>query len=224
MEVLFNMGEINKTDEFGSALIKSIAEYNLNKILEIGSWDGTGSTACLIEGMLKLQCEKKLVCLEVNSDRYLQLVNNTKEHKWIECYNTTSISYSQLHEKEFDKIWDSPFNGLKKHTTPPTKEQAKLWFEEDVKNLKNTNAGFLETDSSFYDAVLIDGGEFFGYSEYKIIKDRTNVLFLDDYYYAYKTNQIARELNQDEEWEVIAGNKNLRSGYAIFKRKVFLNK
>lgn len=218
------MGEINRTDEFGSALIKSITDFNLGRILEIGSWDGTGSTACLIEGMLKLQGEKKLICLEVNADRYLQLVRNTEEYKWVECHNKTSITYNQLCEKEFDKIWDSPFNGLKKHATPPTKEQVKIWFDEDIKNLKDVDVGFLEADNNFYDAVLIDGGEFFGYSEYKLIKDRTNVLFLDDYYYAYKTNQIARELVQDEEWEVVAGNRNVRSGYAIFKRKVFLNK
>jgi hypothetical protein len=72
--------------------------------------------------------------------------------------------------------------------------------------------------------VLIDGGEFFGYNEFVLLKDRTNVFFLDDYYYGYKTNQTARELLQDEDWEVIAGNKNLRNGYAIFKRKIFLNK
>ena len=220
------MGEISKQDEFGLALYKTIKSYNLGRILEIGSWDGTGSTRCIIDAISELELKhiKRLVCLEINKDRFTQLVKNTKQYEWVECYNETSISYNQLYEKDFNKIWDSPFNGLKKHPTAATREQAEKWFNDDVRNLKKAETSFLDADDSFYDGVLIDGGEFFGYSEFKILKDRTNILFLDDYYYGYKTNQVARELLQDTEWDVIAGNKNLRNGYAIFKRKTFLDK
>ena len=68
-----------------------------------------------------------------------------------------------------------------------------------------------------YDGVLIDGSEFTGYSEYMLLKNRARVLFLDDYYNSYKTNQIAREL-LNIGWEVIAGDRYTRNGFAVFKR------
>jgi len=218
------MGEINIYDEFGSDIIKTVEKCNLGTILEIGSWDGTGSTSCFIYALKKLTGSKKLTCLEVNTERYNQLVENTKQYDWVECHNNTSISYKQLIEKDFNDIWYSEYNGLFNHPEPATKVQAEGWFKEDVENLKKFKTAFLEKDNSFYDGVMIDGGEFFGYSEFKILKDRTNVLFLDDYFYANKTNRVARELLKDEEWTVIAGNKNVRNGYAIFKRKTFINR
>jgi len=217
------MGEINIHDEFGSQIIKTVEKYNLNTILEIGSWDGTGSTSCFIHALEKFTGAKKLTCLEVNKDRYNQLVDNTKQYDWVECHNNTSISYDQLIEKDFNNIWHSEYNGILISLQPATKIQAEGWFNEDVENLKKFNQAFLVDNTSFYDGVLIDGGEFFGYSEYKILKDRTNVLFLDDYFYAYKTNQAARELLQDEEWITISSNRNVRNGYTIFIRKKFIN-
>jgi serine/threonine-protein kinase RIO1 len=174
--------------------------------------------------MKQLSGIKKLICIEINTDRYNTLLNNTKNYDWIKCYNTSSISYNQLinKNKDFDDIWESPFNGLK-NSSIFTKELVKTWFQEDIKNLKKINNAFLEQDKNFYDAVLIDGSEFFGYSEYNILKDRVNVIFLDDYK-CLKTNQAARELLANNEWEVIAGNKNVRNGYAVFKRKIFINK
>ena len=158
------MGEISIHDEFGSEIIKTVEKYNLNTILEIGSWDGTGSTSCFIHAIEKLTGEKKLTCLEVNTDRYNQLVDNTKQHNWVECHNNTSISYDQLLEKDFNNIWYSDYNGLLEAPYPPTKIQAEGWFNEDVDNLKKFNPAFLMKDTSFYEGVLIDGGEFFGYS------------------------------------------------------------
>ena len=58
----------------------------------------------------------------------------------------------------------------------------------------------------------------------KNVENMSYIHFLDDYFYANKTNRAARELLQDEEWVAIAGNRNVRNGYAIFKRRIFINK
>ena len=58
------MGEITKLDKFGQAIISTVKKYNIQTVLEIGSWDGTGSTQCFIEGMEDLD-NKRLICLEV---------------------------------------------------------------------------------------------------------------------------------------------------------------
>ena len=209
------MGEVSKNDLFGSSIIKIIKEHSVSSMLEIGSWDGTGSTSCIIEAMSEMS-SKSLTCLEIDNVKFNDLVNNTSRYDWIKCFNESSISYESLIYKDFDKIWDSPFNNLPRHFNP--KETVRGWFTRDVNNLKNTKIGFLERDKSFYEGVLIDGGEFTGYSEYSLVKDRTNFLFLDDFYHGFKTRQIAVELFQSSEWECLAHDKDTRNGFIIFKR------
>jgi hypothetical protein len=220
------MGEITQNDLFGKAIIDITKKYHINTILEIGSWDGTGSTACFYEGMKDLQGHKSLVCLEVNEAKFKDLQLNTASCNWIECYNQSSISYNDLLCNDFDTIWNSPYNGIPKDDgfgEESKKSLVRSWFDEDVSNLKQVKTGYLvDKRDDFYQGVLIDGGEFNGYSEYVLLKDRVNFLFLDDYYNAYKTRQVAFELLNNADWEVIAGNKQLRNGFAVFKRKNLL--
>lgn len=216
--VTINMGEINITDEFGQAIIRTVKHYNLQTILEIGSWDGTGSTQCFIEGMKNFKTPR-LYCIEIEPDRYELLKTNTEQYSWITCINQSTLSLQTCLNKDFEAIWNSPYNKIRDNAK---KSDVIKWFEHDMKNLQKTKKGYLDDDDTVYDGVLIDGSEFFGYSEYNLVKDRTNVLFLDDYFNAFKTNQVARELNESSDWEVIAGNRYTRNGYAIFKRKMFL--
>jgi hypothetical protein len=209
------MGEINENDEFGKVIIDVVTRYNLQKVLEIGSWDGTGSTQCFIKGMSVLT-SPDLTCVEVKRDRYEKLVKNTQAYSWVKCVNQTTISLKALIDKDFESLWNSNYCCINSD-----KSTVREWFDHDIEEITKYNHGFLETDQRFYDGVLIDGGEFFGYSEYKLVKDRTNVLFLDDYYSAFKNNQSARELTKDPEWEVVAGNRYCRNGYAVFKRRNF---
>jgi len=212
------MGEINTYDEFGQVIIDTVKKYNLQTILEIGSWDGTGSTKCFIEGLKTLK-EPKLYCIELRKDRFETLKENTKKYSWVECFNVSTISKKTFLYKSFDEIWNSPYNKIENKDKSVVNE----WFNDDIELIKTFSIGYLDHDKKFYDGVMIDGGEFSGYSEYKLVKDRTNVLFLDDYYNAFKTNQVVHELIKDPEWEVIAGNRYFRNGYAVFKRKEFIN-
>lgn len=212
------MGEVNKFDEFGQTIVRLVHEHTLNRVLEIGSWDGTGSTQCFIESMRYLP-SPELYCVELRKDRFEDLLNNTKTYSWVKCFNTSTVSAKTFTFTSFDDIWNSPYNKI----DSSDRALIKSWYDDDLTLIRECTEGYLDTDTKFYDAVLIDGGEFSGYSEFKLVKDRTNFLFLDDYYRAFKTRQAAIELLEDPEWEVIAGNKNYRNGYAVFKRKVLIN-
>jgi len=210
------MGEISNKDLFGKSIINTVRQLNLQRNLEIGSWDGTGSTQCFIEGMKDLTAPD-LTCIEVKKDRYLELVENTKKYNWVKCINESTISQDSFVYNNFNEIWTSPFNHIKAE-----RDLVKTWYDEDVASIAEYKLGYLERDETIYDGVLIDGGEFFGYSEYLLVKDRCNVLFLDDYYNAFKTRQAVEELSADLDWEVVAGDNHTRNGFAVFKRKVFL--
>jgi hypothetical protein len=210
------MAEITSSDRFGSSIINVLKRFKIKSALEIGSWDGSGSTSCFVEGMEGFD-NKSLTCLEIDSQRFLQLQKNMEKYPWVKCVNESSISYNSMIYKEFDKVWDSPYNGLPRQWNP--KEVVQGWFDRDIENLKKINTGFLEKDFSFYESVLIDGGEFVGYSEFKLLKDRTNFFFLDDAFSAFKTREAANELISSVEWDCLDYHENTRNGFIIFKRR-----
>jgi hypothetical protein len=220
------MGEISKHDAFGSKIIEIVRQYNINKILEIGSWDGTGSTQCFIEGMQDLD-NKHLICLEVEPNKVQNLIQNTKHLPWVNVVCQTTITYDQLIYKNFEEIWTSPFNGIVKDDNggePFKKALVESWFNQDIEKMKMHKSSYItDHKNDFYQGVMIDGGEFNGFTEYTLLKDRTNYFFLDDYYKAFKTRQVAYDLEKSGEWEVLCAEKHLRNGFAILKRKHLIN-
>lgn len=205
------MGEINLADDFGRAIVSTINKYNINNVLEIGSWDGTGSTACFIEA-LRDKNNSSLTCLEMRKERYNQLIENTKNFNFVKCYNESTISSKSLLHKNFDEIWASEYNKIRESN----RNIVQSWYNDDMSMLSNIELGFLERTNNTYDGVLIDGGEFFGYSEYQLLKDRTKCFFLDDCVYGFKNRQVGEELNNSEEWKLVAGSKTVRNGFAVF--------
>ena len=220
------MGEISKHDAFGGTIVEVVRSFNINKILEIGSWDGTGSTQCFIEGMKDLD-NKSLTCIEVEPGKCEILRSNVRDYPWVKVVCQTTITYDELLYKDFEQIWSSPHNGIIKDDNGGEQYKKALvasWYSQDIAKMKNYPTGFLnDNKNEFYQGVMLDGGEFNGYTEYTLLKDRTNFFFLDDYYQAFKTRQVAFELEKSGEWEVIAGSKHMRNGYAILKRKNLIN-
>lgn len=215
------MGEITLKDEFGRAIATVVKSKRYTHNLEIGSWDGTGSTQCFIEGMKNLTESKMLDCLEWNTERFKELSQNVAPYEWVAPYHMSSINRASFVPQSFDQIWTSPFNHLSEGELSFPREMVESWYQEDMSRLTDDVPGFLNSDLRLpqYDAVLIDGSEFMGYSEYLLLKDTTKCFFLDDVFTAYKCNQVYCELLADERWDLIQENEKLRNGYAIFIKK-----
>ena len=195
-----------------------------------------------------------MTCLEIDKKKYNNLVKNVKEYSWVKCYNKSSIDCHKLIDFGFSRIWNSQFNPLVRFADT-REETVHQWYKNDIDVMKKYPDGFLEKDKTIYDAVLIDGGEFTGYFEFELLKNRTNVFFLDDSFRSYKTNKAAVILSEDLEWDCIASelpfelidwglgmgsnikiedipqhirqamlehHNNVRNGFAIFKRKKFI--
>ena len=62
------MAEITLNCGFGRAAFLAVRVFKLRRILEIGSYDGDGSTQVLISAMKPLR-PKRLVCLEMRPER-----------------------------------------------------------------------------------------------------------------------------------------------------------
>lgn len=212
------MGEITSKDAFGRSIAAVIQKFDFRYNLEIGSWDGTGSTQCFIAGMLPLGQPKKLICLEIDNGRYQVLVEKVECFSFVEPINMSSITTSDWLVKDFDAdIWNSPYNKIEKRFS---RDEVHAWYQGHGKILAGQKRGFLRECHDTFDAVLIDGGAFTGYSEFVLLKNRTKCFFLDDVHRAFKCNQIYQELLIDKDWSLSYEFSSVRNGACVFIRNI----
>lgn len=98
------------------------------------------------------------------------------------------------------------------------------WLKQDIDYVKSSgvaqNGIALIKEQhgiEFFDIVLIDGSEFTGMAEFKLIYGARFIL-LDDTN-AFKNYHNYQQLINDPHYELIEQDIQLRNGYAIFKRK-----
>jgi hypothetical protein len=208
------MPEITRNDAFGQAIIRTIREQGFEHVLEIGAWDGLGSTQVLIEALSHAQ-DPKLVCLEANATRYVQLVQNVRDYPCIKPVFGSSITLASLTPTTFEEVWNSPHNHLRF-----AEELVRSWWVETAAFLEDAREGFLEhLDDVQFDAVLVDGCEFAGFDDYRLVKPHARCLILDDVHHAYKCSRAHAELKLDPEWRLAWEDDRVRNGAAIWLRK-----
>jgi len=213
------MAEITLKTNFGKSIHRTILKYNISSFLEIGAFDGDGSTQVIAKA---LQCKKRskisLVSLEYNVERHKNLVKNTEKFGFVTALNESSVDRNSFTLWDFEKdVWLSAYNSINYK-----KEEVSKWHYYDIEEYKKVEEGFLTRSQESWDAVLIDGGEFCGYDEYRLVKNRTKCFMLDDCYRAFKTNRARKELLVDPDWQLEWENNNDRNGSAIFVHKMLI--
>jgi hypothetical protein len=200
----------------GCMFSPNFLKYRIISVLEIGAFNGDGSTQVIAEALSKKKGDVSLISLEYNYDRYQELVKNTKTITFVTPINESSIGTNSFTPRDFDiDVWNTPFNGLANRFP---KELVRKWYESDIKMIDLVQVGYLERAEIKWDAVLIDGGEFAGYDEYRLVKEKTNCIMLDDSFHAYKTFRARIELLKDPNWKLEWKDSKVRHGAAIFVR------
>lgn len=206
--------EITGDDRFGRAITLTIEAAGITSVLEIGSFDGLGSTQVFINALRGLD-SPRLVCLEANPSRHQELLLRTLEYPWVRAVCQSSISLASLTPQDFDRdVWLSPYNGLRY-----PRDTVAGWWEQSQRYLACVREGYLEATTETFDAVLIDGDEFTGYDEFRLIKDRVRCIMLDDAFGAYKCHRANRELAADPAWYPVWCDSSVRNGAAIWHRR-----
>ena len=92
------------------------------------------------------------------------------------------------------------------------------WNQVDVINMRNCKI-FLDRPNlpEIFDVILLDGGEFTTYYDFKLLKNRCKILMLDDTN-TDKCKLIVNEISSDSTWRIIK-QENLRNGFLIAEKK-----
>jgi hypothetical protein len=199
-----NVGQISHQHDIGKIIHSYAADNNLVNFLEIGTWNGLGSTKCFIEGFKNRNSKFNFYSLECNTDKY-----NFAKKLYENIENVHILNEVILNEMPSD-IYDI-FPILL------TNKMFKSWNDVDFENMKNKNL-FLNRDDvpDFYDVILLDGGEFTTYYEYNKLKDKCKFLLLDDTN-TNKCVKIVEEIKSSNNWKILF-ESNERNGILVCER------
>jgi hypothetical protein len=195
-----NLGQICN-DSFSKEIEKYASNLNNKTFLEIGTWNGLGSTKAFSNGFKNRNDNYIFYSLECNKDK------SNDASKLYSNNNKINILNEVIWNKEPDDFYkifpELKINELHNH-----------WNNIDIINMKNCNL-FLNRQNlpDIFDVILLDGGEFTTYYDFQNIKNRCKILMLDD----TETNKcklIVKELNCDSKWKIIK-QSNERNGYLI---------
>jgi len=191
-------GQISDGSEIGRwiALLSSLTETKM--ILEIGAWNGRGSSRMILKGMQSKRSEStNVIGLEANpllfkkAQRYLSRFPNY-QLLWGAIVQPNELDDYELNVDEIS------------------------WFQDDLKDL-NSAPYIFELLPNSIDLLILDGGEFSTYGEYVKLQSRvTSWIILDDIY-TRKCRRIMSTLSDQSEWALVFESRE-RNGTAVLKR------
>ena len=205
------MGEITRQTEFGQMIYQFISSLNdCKNIVEIGGWDGTGTTRCIYDALMEHHQYCDLYSLEINPIRHQQALLNYKEHDsstqiHLHFLNGTlcgtddikaAEEYVTIHRDEFVQQQQQNFQ---------------KFYNENIEAIGKAER-LLESLPTQIDILVLDGGEYTTYNEWKVLQDYANIkyLILDDTA-TLKCKYILKELSD----KVIAKTSERNGGVII---------
>lgn len=212
-------GQLNRGSLTGEIIFKLSSYDKFTRYVEVGTWNGEGSTKCFMDALLSRMDESCLWSIEANIEFYEQA-----NKYWQPILMTTRLPTEKLHllygrliEKE-ELISIEEVKSHKIFTQHP-------WLEWRDRNISEYDACdiILEELPSEIDVLLLDGGQFSTRAEFNKLKDRTKVVVLDDTT-TYKTETIRKEIiNEATGWTVIFDDLQARSGIFVACKTPFVD-
>ena len=199
------IGQVTLDSELGKKLYDYAQDDNIKTFLEIGTWNGLGSTKCFIEGFKNRKTSFKFYSLECNKEK------SDYAKKLYSGIENVYILDNVLLNKIPSDIYDI-FPVLLENET------MNYWNKIDFQNMADKKLFFETTPNlpEIFDFILLDGGEFTTWFEYNLIKDKCKLLALDDTN-TFKCKKIVEELKSSNQWEVIHESDE-RNGIMIFNK------
>ncbi len=210
-----------KNDAFYRTIYRLAQKESVSTILEIGSSSGDGSTKAFVLGMSKNPNRPTLFCMELSKPRFTALKQRYKNVPSVRCYNVSSIPLEDFpQESDVISFYNTTLTNLNMYGC----DRVIGWLRQDIEYVKTADVpqnGIdlikKENNIEHFDMVLIDGSEFTGMAEFKLIYGARFIL-LDDIN-AFKNYANYHQLIKDPNYELLEEEKELRNGYAVFKRK-----
>lgn len=180
-------GQISLQTIEGKAIYEFINENDFKTILEIGTWNGLGSTKTVIEAIKNKSYEVNFLSLETDKIAYKYAKKNLKESsEFVDIIYGRIIEVDEL--PSLNTI-DFEYFGFDKKNSE--------WYIQDLRRYSKTKNVFSDLPE-FIDFIIFDGGEFSTFVEFIKLWKRTKFFALDDIK-TYKQYEVLKFINENEE-------------------------
>ena len=201
-------GQINRGSFLGDFLYEEAQkEYNKN-FVEIGTWNGQGSTWCILEGLINSGREDyNFFSLEIDPEFYRQALDFLpKLYNFFPVLGKVTDKTLDLEEQD-----ESCFFGYDKNTQMG-------WLKHDLVNLEKA-PNVLHKIPQQIDLLVLDGSEFQGFQEWEILAPRSKTIVLDDTN-TLKFDKVKKIIFKNKErYEIVKSEEHDRQGFLIYKNK-----
>lgn len=199
-------GQINIGSKMGNLICDFVRKPEVFTIVEIGTWNGLGSTRC-VEATMNEQKENngreyKFYTVESSGGMYNTAIKN-KISDFSTFINGRIVEKSDLLRDGFTEA-DHP-----------------KWLKEDEIAYDECPNVYDQIPKKI-DLLILDGGEFSSYKEFKLLAPISKYIFLDDTFKnTIKFVKIRKEIISGTEsgYKVLFDEKNDRNGFMVLQNK-----
>ena len=199
------IGQINLGSIEGNFIYDLTKREDVNTIVEIGTWNGLGSTMCVIKSIIDSNQNKNFISVELYPHMYSDAKSNIKDYlDYVTLLNGKIIEFEEVY------WFDHNILDIKNDA------HANLYYNSDMEFLKN-GVNVLDQIPEKIDLLILDGGEYTTYPEWIKLKDRTKIVVLDDTI-VLKCSKIRKEILNSNEYNTLFDNPHMRNGFSIFEK------
>lgn len=199
-------GQITMNHDSGKQIYKILHnDDSIKRIVEIGTWNGLGSTMCIIYAIQGKNVES-FQSIECNKEKHLTALDNLES----QIEDNIVLMWGSIVDTDYIKsdVYRDNFLELSKS------ELLRGWFDIDIKNCEAA-PNLLKDIPDNIDFLLLDGGEYTTLNEFeKLLPRCTGYIALDDTQ-VDKCRECRIRLINNPAWKEIV-QLDERNGFSIF--------
>lgn len=205
---ILKIGQINRDSILGQYIYDFCKKDDVINIVEIGTWNGLGTTKCIYDSIVEnKKTNYKVFSLESSPGLYEIAINNLPKIDNFHIILGRIIEVGEM--VDIDKCEDFFFN------TGSDRNTQRQWLREDLLNYTKV-PNVIDSLPEKIDLLILDGGEFSSFAEFNKLKDRTRYFVLDDTK-VIKNYEVSNIIRRDPSFEIIIDSPD-RNGFLIAKK------
>ena len=203
-------GQITRNSKLGQIIYETVSSINnYSTIIDIGMWNGLGTTKCVLDAIIdKKKNNINFLSIEINHTKFLEAQKNLSKY-----INYVNMLYGRITELEelisLDDYDDSFF-------TLYSRDLQQQWFKQTIIEHNATPYIYSKIPDKI-DILILDGGEYSTYGEFKKLFSKSKIIILDDIT-TIKNYKSANDLRKNQEYEIIHDITNDRKGFMVAKK------
>jgi len=196
-------GQVGKESEFGRWIELLSSLHENNTIVEIGTWNGRGTSKQIVKGVLNRSTSSidvNVFGFEIDHEKFSSARRYLSKYKFFNVIHGSIVTVEELdsHDLMGNEV---------------------DWLLQDVVKMQQSPL-VLNLVPKSIDLLILDGGEFSTYAEFHVLESRiANWVLLDDIKMR-KCKRLFSELTKSEKY-LLVGFSSERNGTAVFKKCSF---